>query len=261
LLSPVLFFFSCSVNLDKVQGKKNNQPNCNHPLLLATIFHQHAAERDAMAYQAFNWAKEALKQDSKRMGAPEKAAVIVDIDETVLDNSPYQANCILRNYAYPEGWGEWMELASCKPIPGALEFLLYAGKMGYEIYYVTNRKDVYREVTLKNLKDFGFPNADTEHLLMRGAENSKESRRRQIARNYHIPLLMGDNLDDFTGLFDDASQQERKLLTDSLKNEFGFRFILLPNAMYGSWETVLYKNLNVDDSTKNLLLKELLQGF
>ena len=77
-----------------------------------------------------------LEADAKTAGK-EKKAVILDIDETVLDNSPYEAQCIIERFSYPERWDEWCELSRAEACPGAIDFLSYAVSAGYEIFYVT----------------------------------------------------------------------------------------------------------------------------
>jgi len=77
---------------------------------------------------------------------------------------------------------------------------------------------------------------------MRLDDSNKESRRILVTANHHIALLMGDNLGDFMHVFDDKNINDRFLLTDNYKNEFGVKFIVLPNPMYGSWLNDLFNN-------------------
>ncbi len=195
------------------------------------------------------------------MGVPKKPAIVVDIDETILDNTPYQSDCIIEEYSYPEGWDAWMKLANCKALPGALDFVEYAHSLKYEVFYVTNRKEKYRNPTLENLKKLGFPYADDKHLLMRTSTSSKEPRRNSIASNYHIVLFIGDNLGDFSAVFDDIPAGLREKRVDSLRNEFGFKYIVLPNAMYGSWHNALFEEEGLSSNDKIKYLKNILEGF
>ncbi len=235
-------FQSCS-NSNASGAKSENEPlvNSSTYLMMAVLYQQTAAEYRALCYQAFNIARYQVDQSRRIMGLMKKQAVIVDIDETVLDNSPQEAKCILNDTLYPAYWNEWVNLAMAKPVPGSLEFLNYVESLGWDVYYITNRKEKYREVTLKNLKEVGFPYADDDHLLMKTDSNNKKSRRDKVAETHSIILLVGDNLNDFTDVFENKSVPQRFELTDSLKKEFGNRFIILPNAMYGDWEGALYK--------------------
>ena len=261
MMLAVLLLGSCAMKVD--QGAEKQKINSeNEALLLATLYQQTAAEKDALCLQAYNWAKKVIQNDMKRMGLSKRQAVVVDIDETVLNNSPYEAECILSGINYPERWDEWLEDAEALPLPGALEFLSYASENGYEVFYITNRREMYREATLRNLQKFNFPHADNEHLMMRTESSSKDARRKKVSENYRIVLLMGDNLSDFATIFDQQTVNDRQDLVMKNKEKFGFEYIALPNAMYGAWLDALYNyenNLNFDE--KRTLMLEHLQGF
>ncbi len=212
------------------------------PALYATLYMQKASEYRALCYQAFNLARYRL--DQELAGELEKPlAVIVDVDETVLDNSPYQAQAILEQYSYPVKWDDWMWKAGAHAIPGSVEFLNYARDQGVKVFYVTNRKEEYREPTLKNLAEEGFPFAENEYLLMRTTTSSKDARREQVLSDYRVVLYMGDNLGDFSSGFDTDDISQRTSLTDADAQRFGRDFIVLPNPVYGQWLTVLQASL------------------
>lgn len=246
----------CTINQEKPEKADNEH------LLLATLFQQKAAEKRALSYQAFNIAKMMLDREMKNSGLTKKLAVVVDIDETVLDNSPFEAKSILENTDYPKYWNEWCKLADAKPLAGSVEFLNYAKSKGVEVFYITNRRIKLFDVTLKNLKEKGFPFADKEHLLMRTDKSNKEPRRNLVRENNEIVLLMGDNLGDFMNIFDNKNIEKRFSLTDSLKNEFGRKFIVLPNPMYGSWVNELFdNNFDLSKEEKIELFKDQLIDF
>ncbi len=234
----------------------------NEHFLLATLFQQKAAEKRALSYQAFNMAKFMLDGEMRRAGLTKKLAVVVDIDETVLDNSPFQAKCILENTDYPKYWDEWCELANAEPLAGSVEFLNYAKSKGVEVFYITNRKIKLFDATIKNLKEKDFPFADKEHLLMKTDKSDKEPRRNIVRKNHEIVLFMGDNLGDFIHVFNNKNIEERFSLTDSLRNEFGRKFILLPNPMYGSWVDELFEsNYDLSKEEMKKLFKKHLKDF
>lgn len=237
--------------------------NRNEHMVMAVAYQQTAAEYRALCYQAYNLAKYMLDKDlsDRKINLPR--CVVLDIDETVLDNSPYEAKCILERIAYPNKWSEWILKSRAKAIPGALDFIKYAIANGVEIYFVTNRKETEREATISNLKDAGFGNIEDSHLLMKSDDNSKEARRMKIKETRHISLLFGDSLADFTADFDGKhSSQERKDLVDKVKREFGSRFIVLPNPMYGDWEGAIYdNNYAMADSVKKIKRYNSLTGF
>jgi 5'-nucleotidase (lipoprotein e(P4) family) len=63
-------------------------------------------------------------------------------------------------------------------------------------------------------------------------------------------MLLGDNLDDFSDVFEHKSIADRFAETDRLRNEFGRRFIVLPNAMYGTWESAIYEYQRLTEAQK-----------
>jgi 5'-nucleotidase (lipoprotein e(P4) family) len=247
---------------DNPEGEKQIKINPAEHQVNAVLFQQTAAEYRALCYQAFNIAKLRLEMDSRKMGLSRQKAIVLDIDETVLDNSPHGAMCILNNTLYPDYWKEWMDAANAKAVPGVLEFLKYAEKKGITIYYISNRKEKYLEQTLKNLKDLDFPFADKEHIFLRTDESSKKARREKVSKTYDITLLIGDNLNDFSEIFEHKSIAERFELIDKMKGEFGKRFIVLPNAMYGEWEGAIYDyNYGKTNAEKSEARYEHLRGF
>ena len=250
-----------STNSTQIESSEKQFLLNNH-LTMAVLFHQKSAEMRALSYQAFNLAKLMLDKDLENKTIEIKRAVVVDIDETVLDNSPYEAKCILDDILYPELWNEWCNLAEAKPLPGAIDFLEYVRANGVDVFYITNRKEELREATIENLKKYNFPLVDDTYLLMRTKCKSKELRRQKVLENHHISLLVGDNLNDFVNTFEGKSIKDCFALTDEMQNEFGRRFILLPNAMYGEWESAMYDyNYNISDVEKSQKRFESLKGF
>ena len=231
-------------------------------LTMAVLYQQRAAEYRALCLQAFNIAKLRVDENLRMMGLSRQQAVVVDIDETVLDNSPQEAKCILNDAFYPAYWDEWMNKMDAKPVPGALEFLKYVESKKIEVFYISNRKDKYREQTLKNLQNAGFPFADNDHLLLRTDESSKKARRDKVSEKYSIILLCGDNLADFSEAFEKLPIDERFNMVEKMSDQFGNRFIVLPNAMYGDWEGALYNyNYSLSPAEKYKLRHEQLIEF
>lgn len=214
----------------------------NEHLVMPVLWHQNAAEVRALQYQAYNIAKLRLDNylNNSNLNTNLKPAVIVDIDETILDNSFYQSKVIETNQHYPTGWQEWTELAGAKAIPGSAEFLNYSVSKGVEVFYVSNRDIKSKESTQKNLLNLGFPQISDGHLFFKEKDDIKDSIRSVLAMNYNIILLIGDNLNDFLKVFHGKSVDERFSNVDSLKEKFGDKFIVLPNAMYGEWEGAVY---------------------
>ena len=230
--------------------------------VMATLFQQRSAEFRALCYQAFNLARIMLERDLRDDKVNSPRAIILDIDETLLDNSPHSAKCIKNQTSYPAFWDEWCELGVAKALPGAVEFLQLARRYGVSVYYITNRREHLKEATMRNMRELGFPQVESRHMMFRTAEAGKENRRLAVARNHHVSMLIGDNLNDFSDVFEHKNVEDRARITDSLRHEFGRRFIVLPNAMYGDWEGALYDyNFAISDSVKMAIRKQWLESF
>ena len=229
--------------------------------LFTTVFQQRAAEYRALCYQAFNIAR--LRVDQLPPSGEKTYAIMTDIDETVLSNAAYQAHQTLQGKDYDvPSWYQWTAMADADTVPGALSFLNYASSKGIKIFYVTNRDEVEREGTLKNLQKFHFPDAAHEHLFLKGEISSKESRKQQILLNHEIVLLIGDNLNDLSNAFEKKLPDDRMQVTDSLSHQFGKTLIVLPNAVYGDWENALYHyNRNLAPAQKDSILKAALYSY
>jgi len=209
----------------------------NEQLVMATLWMQTSAEFRALCYQTFNLAKMNLDMFIAAHTGSKPVAVIVDADETVIDNSAYEAFLIGNNFGYSsKTWAAWMAAAQARAVPGALEFLNFAKEKGVEIFYVTNRKMVGYDGTAKNLEALGFPYVDKKHLLLRTDTSDKQPRRDSVAKDYEIAFLMGDNLNDFLSVFAKKSVADRFAEVDKIKQVWGKKFIVVPNPTYGEWE-------------------------
>lgn len=229
----------------------------NEYQVAATLYQQKASEYRALAYQAFNWAKIVLDGDEKakkklpKIERKKPRAVVVDIDETVLDNSPSQADGIRKRIPFNiQSWYAWGEMRKAKAIPGAVAFLNYAVSKGVKVFFVSNRDEVQKQATMDNLKSVGFQDVSIENVVLRDKESGKEARRNAISQKYRIVILMGDNLDDFSNVFERKSIMDRFAETDKLQTMFGNKFIVLPNAMYGTWENAVYEYGRLNESQK-----------
>ena len=230
----------------------------------SVLWFQTAGEVQALSHQAFNVARMRLDQDLRSRGAKrskQQRAIVVDVDETVLNNSPYQARAIVTGEGYPVGWANWIGMAQAQALPGAVEFLRYAASKGVSIFYITNRKEPGREATIKNLRTVGFPVKD-DHVMLRTKSKSKVARRSRALENHRIVLLMGDTLSDFDEVFEHKSINERNSAVEKMRAEFGKRFIVLPNPMYGDWEGAVYNNqFSLPDKQKAMLRKKSLRYY
>jgi 5'-nucleotidase (lipoprotein e(P4) family) len=203
----------------------------------ATVWFR-GGESAALYRQGFTVARTRLDAVLAQPRPEKPLALITDIDETVLDNSPYQLWLIQNRTTYSLAtWKKWTALASAEPLPGAREFLNYASSRGVKVFYVTSRDQDEADATLKNLQHAGFPDATAAHLLCkRPGVKGKEDRRQDIASTNTVCLLLGDNLSDFAAAFDATVFEERAAAVTNLAAQFGSNWIVFPNPMYGDWE-------------------------
>ena len=227
------------------------------------LWHQTSAEYRALCYQAFNVAKTYLETLIPGREPNEKFAIITDLDETIIDNSYLEAKQIKEGKEYNNArWKEWVNMSAATEVPGAIEFLQWAASRNITIFYISNRSVSDVKATLANMKKLQLPNADEEHMLFLSTESTKEPRRQIVAKDHKIVMLMGDNLNDFTNLFEKKSIDDRKAETDKVRGEWGKKFIVLPNAIYGEWENAFYDyKRNLTPKEKETKRKDLLKGY
>ncbi|MBT61626.1 MAG: 5'-nucleotidase, lipoprotein e(P4) family [Puniceicoccaceae bacterium] len=203
----------------------------------AVLWLQNSGEYQALCYQAFNAAKDAVDQAKASQTKP--WAVVVDLDETMLDNSPYAAWLLHNQDSYASAtWTAWCEAAEAPAIPGALEFAKYVIAQGGALFYVSNRSDEVFDATVKNLQALGFPEPTANRVFLKTDTSNKQARFQKVTdAGYEIVLMIGDNLNDFPeiGTWHQANEP-RNQATASYQSAFGQRFIVLPNPSYGDWE-------------------------
>ena len=174
-------------------------------------------------------------------------AIIIDVDETVLDNSSFQSRTILSGLSYPNGWAKWVNESKATAVEGVYEFLHYANESNVKIFYVTNRLESFREPTIRNLKSLGLPFDDSlNSLIMREDEDvrDKTKRRKNIAENYRIVLLLGDQLTDFISTKEAyVYHSDRKKLANKYSDMWGSKWFMITNPTYGRWELSIYDEM------------------
>lgn len=228
-----------------------------NPTTNATLWTQNSAEYQALTTSVYQNALSNLglaMEDSYWTAYPKQKgddlrklplAVVLDVDETVLDNSAFQARMIKQQKSFdPKAWNQWVLEARADAVPGALEFTKKAAEKGIAIFYVTNRDVSVEQGTRKNLRKLGFPLSGKEdHILSENEKpnwtSAKTNRRAYLASRYRILMFFGDNLNDFVSA-KNISQQKRHQLVESNKKKWGRKWYVLPNPVYGSWESALY---------------------
>lgn len=252
------------VNLANAQGQdklRDTHENLNAVLwiqtsaeypMITTSLYRSAYSSVKLALLKKNWtaAVEQAEMDVSEL----PPAIIVDVDETILDNSKAQALAVDKRGGFELAeWQKWVRKKEATPIPGALEFLAWAAseENGVTIFYVTNRSVDVEPATLENLQKFGFPIKEgVDVILSRGEYGSvnkssdKSSRRKHICEKYRVILMAGDDLGDF--ITTEGSPEERVSASSQYQNFWGERWIVLPNPTYGSWERAIFKGIKED---------------
>ena len=237
----------------------------------AVLWQQASAEYAGVTKGVYAAASAALVEIAMTESAGDKGkAIVMDVDETVLDNVPYQAQLVLDGATYgSESWDEWIALRSAPPVPGAVEFIREAQSLGLHVVFVTNRRCRTRPGgddecpqkadTRANLEDVGIDTRSTT-LFLRGERppepclplltaaeegdgtwsSDKTSRRECIQLSDDIVMLFGDQLGDFTEHEDMPSGTARRDVANEYSEYWGRVWFMLPNPTYGSWRPGTY---------------------
>ncbi|OQY41102.1 MAG: 5'-nucleotidase, lipoprotein e(P4) family [Fusobacteriia bacterium 4572_74] len=199
-----------------------------------------SGEYRALAHQAYNSGESYLKEiikDPKNKN--KKLAVVLDLDETVLDNSAFAAWQAVNHKLYsPKDWARWVNAKQATEIPGSVDFIKTAKELGFEVFYVSNRNVNLTQPTIENLKNIGALFVDEEHVLGKTTTSNKAPRLKSIEdKGYTIVLLGGDNLDDFDSVVHHKLNIERRNHVENMKDDYGTKFIVLPNPEYGGFDS------------------------
>ena len=233
---------------------------------LSTLWIQNAAEYKALSRQTYYTAERFLQyalDDDQWTASLEQGenyenlppAIVLDVDETVLDNSYYQARLILNNESFsPDTWNQWVNETQATAIEGAVSLTNFADSLGIKIFYVTNRDVSTEKETIENLRKIGFPLSDNiRTVLTNGARkdwtSAKTERRKWIAGRYRILMLFGDDLNDFL-YAKNTTMDERDQMVAEHSDKWGYQWFMLPNPVYGSWERALVNFESVSTEKK-----------
>lgn len=203
---------------------------------------RNSAEHMAIYLQTYRLAADQIRTLSNGKSAG-RWGVILDADETVLDNSTYQKRRADMDSLYSEiSWNAWVAERAASALPGAADFTRTVRELGGKVVIVTNRDDTVCSATRQNLVAVGVT---TDLVLCKPAGPSdKNPRFRAVQEGTASPSLpalqvlmwVGDNIQDFP-----LMSQAVRDSAQTVFNDYARRFILLPNPMYGSWERNSYK--------------------
>ncbi len=200
-----------------------------------------------------NWTA-AFEQGRNYQNLP--PAVILDLDETVMDNSPFEARCAKVGVEYDfDLFSKWVNEANADIIPGAKSFISKLKHKNIKVFYVSNRVASFKKATLKNLREKLDKNITADDILLKAERknwtSAKKNRRRFIAKNYRIIMLVGDDYNDFVYL-GKVSPYKRKSQEEIHSKYWGKKWFLLSNPLYGNWKKSL-KNYKYNYSDRDKL--------
>lgn len=261
------------------------QTNPNQKALLAGLWMQHSAEYRALCMQAYRSAtrnlddllaqnggqpvvRERVMEDGRPGWVERPMAVIMDLDETVIDNSGYQSYLYLSGTSFsPETWSAWLAFQAREPrarrsVPGAVEFIRHAESLGVKVYYISNRPSSGQEATATLLEQLGVQRPDGDRLrlgnkeadaraaavwgeadLLTRAQGSKERRRIEVQVQNHVVEYFGDDLADFLPYVKEGDVEAGRFAeVEKNRQRWGTSWFILPNPMYGSWQEQLPKD-------------------
>ena len=265
LLAMVFVLSFQPINSTFAAEISNGVDSGNHEQrIMAVLYQQYAAEHRALYYQAYNMVNMAADKALKEAKPGDKPlAIILDLDETVIDNNRMLAGWVVSGKEINELKPSNETLENAPAMPGAVELLQSLANKGIEPFYVTNRyESTMLKNTMNNLKKLKFPMLDEKHLFLATNTQDKQARFDKIAKNYNVILYMGDCAGDWgIGTFG-KSAKDRQALIDAHKKDFGTKIIVLPNAVYGDWESALapgYSKMSIKEKAalrRDLILKK-----
>lgn len=202
-------------------------------------YQQQGAEAKALQRQSYALATRNL--DTLVGNTPFKKrahlAIITDLDETALDNTPLLARDLIACHDYTtwDTWTDWELHGDPTLIPGAAAFFAHADRLGVSIYYISDRYDENKPSTLATLRQLGLPQVSDAHVLLLGP--SKAVRRASVSADHKLVMQLGDSLPDFDGAFKGVDLATQQRLVEQNAAHFGWDWIVFPNAAYGKWST------------------------
>lgn len=253
---------------------------------------QTSADYRAHCLQTYGWATRSLRERASLEGCRDAQgrlvettnvreiplAVIMDLDDTVIDMSVYRTFLHEMGREFElETWNSFLDYQAdhaeaCRSVPGALEFIAEAEKLGYTVFFISNRTELTRPQTIRVLEKLGVntKNLDKRMMLDAGAEEDarqaralmarlgvaetsvegqallraqsrKERRRVQVSLDYRPVAFIGDDLGDFLSFVPEAGASPEKILQARYqavadeRERLGRQYFILPNPMYGNW--------------------------
>lgn len=215
------------------------QPGATAPE--AIHWFRNSAEMRGIYLEVYRTAAEQLDRLAAAT-APQTWAVILDADETVLDNSTYQKRQDEIKARYSDStWRLWVYQKAATALPGAVAFTRVVHQLGGRVVIVTNREIALCDATRENLRTVSI---EADLVLCKTTTSDKNPRFESVTAGtasaslppLKVLMWVGDNIQDFPKL-----TQALRAGDDSGYSQFGRMYFLLPNPMYGSWERLPFR--------------------
>jgi 5'-nucleotidase (lipoprotein e(P4) family) len=212
--------------------------SAERPVELAIRWARNSAEHRALYLQVYRAATAHVEAEAAKR-ATGSWAVVLDCDETVIDNSPYQLERDRAGLPFDAAsWHAWTKRREGEPLPGAAAFLARVRDLGGRIAIVTNRTLSECPDTEAVFRNHALP-FDVMLCKPDAGPSDKNPRFEAVAQGrtpaglppLEIVAFLGDNIRDFPSLSQEIRKQD-----DAAFSAFGARYFVLPNPMYGSWE-------------------------
>jgi acid phosphatase len=213
------------------------QPAALQPRALDVKYVRDSEEYSTLARQVYRLATERVRVAAQNHR--DRWAVVLDLDETALDNSTYQLDRAAYGLPYDSAsWNAWVVRRQAGAVPGVADFVATVRGLGGHVAWISNRDVVTREATRANLQQLGLWNDDDRLCLQANVQHTKRVRRAEVASGdgscawqgvqMSVVAFIGDQMGDFP----DASEAFPGTGSDVA---FGLSCFLLPNPMYGEW--------------------------
>ncbi len=243
IISVLLISFSLLIGCHSTRTQVET-PAPIYPVELKWV--RQSVEYQAICTEVYRAAWQSVKKQTANLN--EDWVVVLDVDETALDNSRYQEILYEKNEHFPFYWDGWVLEENCPPVPGVKAFIDSVRSLGEHAHvaYITNRKVKNEAATRNNLRKAGLWR-DGDILLCQNntteRRDTKSIRRKELQTGAgrcdglgekRIIALVGDQLGDMTAYPPNISPEKYREYFQKLP-EWGVKYFMLPNPMYGSW--------------------------
>lgn len=233
-----------------------HEDSIGNQLLWAVAYKQTAAEFYALCHQAYNLARMRIDLAlANRAVSDRPLAVITDMDSTILHAMSYWGYLVNEGKDFFDDaiWDEWVPAKQITAVPGSLDFINHCVSNGVDVFYVTNRNQGERtfEYALAHLRYLKFPIDSEEKLFVFRETSDKSPARRKIEETHEVALMLGDNLNDYRRDYYVKDIDERRALMERDRDDWGTKFILIPNPTDGHWVRAIFGTSEPAPSNEN----------